>query len=78
MDNITSNMANISGDAVNKALKAQKITKITSKVLIYLFLTIIALFTLFPFYWMITFWNNFCTLISYTFIISIWNRSQWP
>lgn len=67
MDNITSNMANmgnISGDAVNKALKAQRITKVTSKVLIYLFLVIIAIFTLFPFYWMIN--TSLKTLYDYT------------
>lgn len=34
-------------------LKKQKIVKYTSKTLIYIFLIVVAITTLFPFYWMI-------------------------
>lgn len=52
------------GTSVDKALKAQKVIRIVSKVLIYLFLTLVALFTLFPFYWMIN--TSLKTLYDYT------------
>ena len=49
------NITNLSTSSkeLERSLRAQKTTRIVSKTLIYLFLIIVALFTLFPFYWMI-------------------------
>ncbi len=53
-----SNDQNISDEIKNdskiaRQIKIQKTTRITSKVLVYVFLTLFAIFAIFPFYWMI-------------------------
>lgn len=74
MQEHTSNMNSvIENGSLNKALKAQKVAKVTSKTLIYIFLIIVALFTLFPFYWMIN--TSLKTLYDYTNEIP---QTFWP
>ena len=49
----TKKIADLSEQKVENAIKRQKVMSIISKVLIYLFLVIVAVSVVFPFYWMI-------------------------
>ena len=74
MQDKTSNMNSVvQNGSLDSTIKAQKIAKITNKVIIYLFLTLVALFTLFPFYWMIN--TSLKTLYDYTNEIP---QTFWP
>ncbi len=74
MQDKTSNMNSvIQNGSLDNTIKAQKIAKIANKVIIYLFLTLVALFTLFPFYWMIN--TSLKTLYDYTNEIP---QTFWP
>lgn len=49
----SNNMAINNNELVNRAIKKEKTKKIISHIFIYIFLALIALFIVFPFYWMI-------------------------
>lgn len=56
-----------SEEKIQKAIKRQSVIKIISKVFIYIFLVIVAITTLFPFYWMLN--TSFKTMDEYLLLV---------